>query len=180
LNVPIWKKRWERQPATQTPAQPERPVPATPQADFLDATSIMRASLGPDAVVNGRLSFSAPTRIEGTLRGEVRASDLLVIGETGFVEGTIRAGNLLLLGTLEGSVVGADRVEIGAQGSLRGSVETRVLVMRQGAHLEGDCRVGSTRASVHVLTPRTNPGAVESAAEEILEMVADDPSTGSG
>ena len=40
----------------------------------------VRVSLGPDAEVSGKLSFVVPTRIEGKLKGEVRASDLLVIG----------------------------------------------------------------------------------------------------
>ena len=40
----------------------------------------VRVSLGPDAEVTGKLSFATPTRIEGKLKGELRASDLLVIG----------------------------------------------------------------------------------------------------
>jgi cytoskeletal protein CcmA (bactofilin family) len=140
----------------------------------------MRASLGPDAVVNGRLSFSSPTRIEGTLRGEVRASDLLVVGESGFVDGTIRATRLVLLGTLKGSILGAERVEIGPQGSVRGVIETRVLLVQEGARVDGDCRVGPNRASVHVLAPRASSGdAEETPGEQTFGKLGDDPTTGS-
>jgi cytoskeletal protein CcmA (bactofilin family) len=167
--VPIWRRRGDR-PVSTPAAQPARPVAAGPRADFLDVSATMRASLGPDAIVNGRLSFSAPTRIEGTLRGEVRASDLLVVGESGFVEGTIRAPRVVLLGTLKGSILGAERVEIGPLGSATGAIETRVLLVQEGARLDGDCRVGPLRASVHVLAQRLGGGGAEAAPD-----VGDEP-----
>ncbi len=46
----------------------------------------VRVSLGPDAEVTGKLSFATPTRIEGKLKGELRASDLLVIGAQAVVQ----------------------------------------------------------------------------------------------
>lgn len=179
--MPIWKRRGEKEEsAAPAAAQPERPVAAGPRADFLDPAAIIRASLGSDAVVNGRLSFSSPTRIDGTLRGEVRSSDLLIVGKTGFVDGTIRAATLLLLGTLKGSILGAERVELGSQASVRGTIETRVLVVQEGACIDGDCRVGPARASVHVLTPRsTSSGAEDPPAEESFAKLGEDPSTGS-
>jgi cytoskeletal protein CcmA (bactofilin family) len=178
----IWKRRAERQ-AGDPPAaaaQPERPVAVAPRADFLDATAAMRASLGSDAVVNGRLSFTSPTRIDGTLRGEVRSSDLLVVGETGFVEGTIRATTLVLLGTLKGHILGAERVEIGAQASVRGTIEARVLRVQEGASIDGDCRVGPTRARVHVLAARAAGGDAAETLDESLAGSEEDPPTGSG
>jgi cytoskeletal protein CcmA (bactofilin family) len=114
-------------------------------------TPVLRASLGADTSVSGRLSFTAPTRIDGKLRGEVRASDLLVIGEQGYVEGIVRALKLVVLGEVRGEVRGAERVEIGPGGRLMGSVETHSLVVKEGGYLDGDCRIAPPRASVHVL-----------------------------
>jgi len=115
----------------------------------------MRPMLGEDSDVSGKLSFTGPTRIDGRLRGEVRGVDLLVIGESGYVNGTIRAASLVVLGRVEGDVVGAERVEIGPRGALLGNIETRALVVHDGAHLEGDCRVAPpARATVHVLRTR--------------------------
>jgi len=177
----IWKRRGEREESTApVAAQPERPVAMGPRADFLDPVAVIRASLGSDAVVNGKLSFSSPTRIDGTLRGEVRSSELLIVGETGYVDGTIRASALLLLGTLKGTIAGAERVEIGPKASVRGTIETRVLIVQEGACIDGDCRVGQTRASVHVLTPRAaSADAEESASEETLAGLEEDPAAGS-
>lgn len=127
----------------------------SPEAAFLSGAEAIRASLGADASVSGRLSFTRPTRIDGSLRGEVRASDALIIGRTGSVDGMVRAARLLVLGRVQGEVIVPELVEIAAGGSLGGRVETRALVVHDGARLDAHCRVTATRATVHVLQPRT-------------------------
>jgi len=119
---------------------------------------VLRPSLGADTVVSGRLSFTVPTRIDGTLRGEVRATDLLVVGEDGYVEGLVRALRLVVLGEVRGDVEGAERVEIGPGGRLMGTVETHSLVVREGGCLDGDCRIAPPRATVHQLRPTAASG----------------------
>jgi len=130
----------------------------TDDASFMaPPPSMPRSLLGADTVVTGRLSFTAPTRIDGTLRGEVRASELLVIGEAGFVDGTVRAQRLVVLGKMRGDVRGADRVEIGPHGRLTGTIETHCLVVHDGGQLDGDCRIQPARAKVHTLHPVPEP-----------------------
>jgi cytoskeletal protein CcmA (bactofilin family) len=113
----------------------------------------LRALLNKDSEVSGKLTFSGPTRIDGRLRGEVRGGDLLVIGETGYVRGTVRATRLIVLGCVEGDVLGAEHVEVGPQGALSGRIETRALEVRQGGVLEGDVKVAAPRATVLPLRP---------------------------
>ena len=77
----------------------------------------VRVSLGPDAEVTGKLSFATPTRIEGKLKGEVRASDLLVVGPQAVVQANVQAEKLVVLGEIRGQVLGANRIEICAGGN---------------------------------------------------------------
>lgn len=145
----FWKRRENQQETKE-----ERTVPAfTAEAEpaFLNRAPVVRSSLGPETEVTGRLSFTTPTRIDGILRGEVRATELLVVGESASIDGTIRATHLIILGHVSGDVVNADRVEIGPKGTLRGSLETRALVVQEGGKLYADCRIAPTRANVRVL-----------------------------
>jgi cytoskeletal protein CcmA (bactofilin family) len=105
----------------------------------------VRVSLGPDAEVTGKLSFVTATRIEGKLKGEVHASGLLVVGPQAIVHATVEAANLVVLGELRGQVQGAGRVEICAGGRLYGDVETKSLVVQEGAMFEGQSRMGEQR-----------------------------------
>jgi cytoskeletal protein CcmA (bactofilin family) len=138
----IWRRYTDKKQAFLAPQSPGNVPEGEPSAPakFLSQPS-MRAWIDADAVVSGRLSFSEPTRIDGTLRGEVRATDTLVIGERGFVDGTIRAARLIILGRVKGRVFDAERVEIGPQGSLRGELETRQLVVQDGGRVDGPCRI---------------------------------------
>lgn len=103
----------------------------------------VRVSLGPDAEVTGKLSFVTPTRIEGKLKGEVRASDLLVVGPQAVVQANVLADKLVVLGEVHGQIQGATRVEICAGGKIFGDVETKTLVVAEGAQFEGKSRMGA-------------------------------------
>src|SRR5215467_10688166 len=102
----------------------------------------VRVSLGPDAEVTGKLSFATPTRIEGKLKGEVHASDLLVVGPQAIVQANVRAEKLVVLGEIRGEVLGANRVEICAGGKIYGDIETKALVVHDGATFEGRAKMG--------------------------------------
>ena len=102
----------------------------------------VRVSLGPDAEVTGKLSFGTPTRIEGKLKGELRATDLLIIGAQAVVQANVHAEKLVVLGEVRGQVQGASRVEICAGGRLYGDIETKCLVVQEGATFEGRSKMG--------------------------------------
>lgn len=113
----------------------------------------VRVSLGSDAEVNGRLSFASATRVEGKLKGEVRTSDLLVVGPEAVVHATVRAARLVVLGEVRGEVLGAARVEVCAGGKVYGDVETQSLIVQEGATFEGRSRM---RGSVEDATGLPN------------------------
>jgi len=126
-------------PPAGTPER--RAEPNEPWSLAAGALAALRCSLGADATVSGRLSFTKPTRLDGTLRGEVRATDLLVIGETGLVDGSVHAAHLVILGRVNGDVHEAEKVEITAGGTLNGNVSAQYLIVQEGGFIEGDCRI---------------------------------------
>lgn len=128
-------------PAAAKPAPtPPAAAPAAPAAAAAapgaEGIPFLRASLGSDTSVTGKLSFAAPTRIDGKLKGEVRANDLLLIGEQGSVEGTVNAKALILEGTVRGDVVGTEWVQVQASGRLVGSVAAHRIEIAYGAKVQ--------------------------------------------
>lgn len=112
----------------------------------------VRVSLGPDAEVSGKLSFVVPTRIEGKLKGEVKASDLLVIGPQAVVQASVRAEQLVVLGEIRGEVQGVTRVEICSGGRVYGDVATKCLVIQEGATFEGHSKMGAPSDAIATTT----------------------------
>ena len=108
----------------------------------------VRVSLGADAEISGKLSFVSPTRIEGKLKGELRSSDLIVVGPEAHVQATVRAARLVVMGEVQGEVVGATRVEICPGGRLIGDIESATLVIHEGGFFEGSSKRGQPAAQV--------------------------------
>lgn len=98
---------------------------------FLDAGSHM----------HGELHFEQTFRIEGKLTGQVVSEGDLVVGEKGEVEGELRVGRALITGTVRGLIRASRRIEIGPGGKVFGDLETPSLVVDDGAHFEGNCRM---------------------------------------
>jgi cytoskeletal protein CcmA (bactofilin family) len=146
-------ERWQqRRVVPPKPAAP-RPIPArAPEAGFIGFREV-RTVLDKGTQVNGKLSFAAPTRIEGRLKGEIRATDLLEVAPCGVVHGSIWAKSLVVAGEVRGEVLGADRVEIQAGGRVFGRVETRALVIVDGAIFEGDLRMNLDEAAERIDQP---------------------------
>ena len=134
-------ERWQQRRVVPPKPVAPRPIPArAPEAGLIGWREV-RTVLDKGTQVNGKLSFATPTRIEGRLRGEIRAADLLEVAACGVVHGTIWAKNLVVAGEVRGQVLGADRVEIQAGGRVFGRIETRALVVVDGAIFEGDLRM---------------------------------------
>ena len=141
------RERWRRRRdvAAGRPAAP-KPLPArVPEAGLIGWREI-RTFLDPGTQVSGKLSFTTPTRIDGRLRGEVRASDLLVVSAGGQLHGTVWPTNLVVAGEVRGQILGAERVEIQPGGRVIGTIETKALVIAEGASYEGDCRMSDEMA----------------------------------
>jgi len=54
----------------------------------------------------------------------------------------VHADKLVVLGEIRGQVEGASRIEIYAGGRLFGDIETKCLVVQEGATFEGRSRMG--------------------------------------
>jgi cytoskeletal protein CcmA (bactofilin family) len=146
-------ERWQpRRGVAPRPVAP-KPLPArAPEAGLIGWREI-RTVLDKGTQVSGKLSFAAPTRIEGRLRGEIRATDLLEVAACGVVHGSIWAKVLVVAGEVRGQVLGAERVEIQAGGRVFGLIETRALVVVEGAIFEGDLRMNRDESLVEYEHP---------------------------
>ena len=92
--------------------------------------------------ISGRLSFPGDARVDGRLRGEIRAHALLVVGPNAQLQAEVTAERLLVQGTIVGNVRAARGLRLAAGGRVIGDVEAEHLVVDEGAVLEGRCSIG--------------------------------------
>ena len=105
--------------------------------------------IDPHARFNGKYVSDRDLRIEGEANGEIECSGTLVISPQAKVRSTITAANVIINGDYEGDVNCQGRFEIGSTGRVKGKVRAQVLVVREGAHFEGNVMMSpeNTRAS---------------------------------
>ena len=105
-------------------------------------------------------SIKLDGRIEGTLRAEGRA----IIGETGSVKGDVHAADLLVLGKLEGNVF-AQRLHLQASANIHGNITADSLQVDPGARYHGSVSMRNDGAGTGATTvlPFAAPGALGAA-----------------
>lgn len=106
-----------------------------------------RVAVGQGVNVSGKLIFNEPVRIEGTFRGEVTSSSLVVIAETGTVEGRMKATKLVVLGEMRGDIVDASRAYLGAHARVFGDITTDNLTVCEGAYFSGNVKMTSRKTA---------------------------------
>ena len=104
----------------------------------------INAFLGAGTNYHGKLNFQGAVRIDGNFRGEVESEGTLVVGREAVVEGQIRVGQLILSGKIKGEVTAKGKVVLHKTADLHGDINTPVLVVEEGAVLEGNLNMGSS------------------------------------
>src|SRR5438105_1893800 len=95
--------------------------------------------------IEGKLSFSGTVLLNGRLRGEITSSDTLVVGEKGVVTASIRAGIVEISGEVVGNISATERIELHPNCRVYGDIEAPVVIIDEGALLEGQCRMTKGR-----------------------------------
>ena len=88
--------------------------------------------------MNGSLTVDGNIRIDGMVRGDITATDSVEVGKTGVVVGTtIQSKSALVHGRVEGHLVAPQHVTLGSKATLLGDLQTRSLVIEEGAVFHG-------------------------------------------
>ena len=96
-----------------------------------------RTVLSPGTAISGKLIFNRPVKIDSRFRGEIKSSELLIMGPNADVEGKISARHLQIEGSLTGTVHVFGWIEILPGGSLHGEIEAGKLTVHPGGVFEG-------------------------------------------
>ena len=103
---------------------------ADEKATIIDAQADVEGKLkGKDAVVYG------------SFRGEIALSGRLVLGESARVEAAVSADSVEVAGEIKGDLR-ARSVTLAEKARVQGTVDARVLVVREGAWLSGSVAAG--------------------------------------
>ena len=95
----------------------------------------------------GDIESSGVVKIEGVVEGAVRGARQLLLGRQGTVHGDIRAHEVVIGGTVIGTIVADERVEIQGTSRVQGDIHTKSIVVLEGGVINGTVRMGETAAT---------------------------------
>jgi cytoskeletal protein CcmA (bactofilin family) len=102
----------------------------------------IKAILGEGTSFCGSLKFCGTVRIDGYFEGDIVTNDILIIGETGVVKGSIKAGNVHIFGSMIGEIRANNNVEIKSTAQIIGDIFSPMLTVEEGVKLLGNCSIG--------------------------------------
>lgn len=138
-NQPIaWLKEEHIAPKVEPVAAPIT-RPQAIRATVSEPKEEVRSALGPGTVIEGKLRFDSPVRIDGSLIGEVTSSSVLIVGEQAVVKAIVNVGSLVVHGQVSGQVEAHEKVEIKDGGCLEANIKTKQLIIDEGGFFRGGC-----------------------------------------
>ena len=94
----------------------------------------------------GDIESTGVVKIEGIVEGSVRGARQLLLGRQGTVHGDIRAHEAVIGGTVVGTIVADERVEMQGTSSVQGDIHTKSIVVLEGGVINGAVRMGRPAA----------------------------------
>lgn len=126
----------------------------------------IRTLVGEGTVIEGEIRFSDGLRIDGRVVGNViaigDARNILVVGDKASITGRVKAGHVIINGTVHGPLESDELLELQPKARIEGHVRYERLEMHQGAQVHGElCPMGAEeRAPVLKLAATTGLSAL--------------------
>lgn len=94
--------------------------------------------IGEGCLIEGDISSPLSIRLDGSIKGNVKAKGSVIIGEKSVVSGIVKAVDVMVYGKVDGGVE-AHRLEIKRYASVSGDVITKHLTIEEDGLFNGRC-----------------------------------------
>jgi len=102
----------------------------------------VNTTIGEGTVLKGNVTVEGSIQVDGEFDGTIDATDTLVVGESGKVEGDATVANAVIGGRMYGNVFASGKIELLRGSQLLGDIKTRGLVIEDGVVFQGNCQMG--------------------------------------
>jgi cytoskeletal protein CcmA (bactofilin family) len=173
----VWNRRKEEEflptrPLAGPPAPSELAKEGIPMSTLPGRTSeshhepARTAVLGKSVIVKGQIFSREDLTIDGEVEGTVELQEhRLTIGPNGKVRASVKARELVVLGTIHGNVETTDKIDIRKDAKLVGDIKTARVVIEDGAYFKGNIDIvrpeaaAPRPAAAHAAQPAARPAA---------------------
>jgi cytoskeletal protein CcmA (bactofilin family) len=148
----MWNRRKEEEqthkPASAPPTPSELAKEGIPMSTLPGRSSAEphfeqhragQAVLGKSVIVKGQIFSREDLTIDGEVEGTVELQEhRLTVGPNGKVVASVKAREIVVLGTIHGNVETTDKIDIRKEAKLVGDIKTARIVIEDGAYFKGN------------------------------------------
>ncbi|WP_420636746.1 bactofilin family protein [Candidatus Palauibacter sp.] len=127
---------------------------APPVREVSDVVSV----IAPGMTVLGDIRCEGTVRVEGKVEGSVQASKSVVVGKKGQVVGDIETQDVVVAGSVQGTVMGASRVELQETCHIDGDIRSRRIKLDEGGQIDGRFHMSKADPAEKAAAPATASG----------------------
>jgi len=98
--------------------------------------------IGEGTTLKGDIKVEGSIEVDGDYEGTIQATDTLVVGGSGKVDGDATVANAVIGGHMYGNVFASGKIELRRGSQLLGDIKTRGLVIEDGVVFQGNCQMG--------------------------------------
>jgi cytoskeletal protein CcmA (bactofilin family) len=96
----------------------------------------------------GKIFADSDFRIDGEVEGTITCNGKVVIGQKGFLKGSISCANAEIIGSVEGDIVVTETLTLRGTAVIIGEVKTKILMVEPNAVFNGTCSMKDSVSSV--------------------------------
>jgi cytoskeletal protein CcmA (bactofilin family) len=120
----------------------QKPDGRSPGSPVEAVLSIVAAGM----TITGDVQTAGVLKVDGEINGSITGARQVLLGRGGVVRGNVTAGEVVVGGNVEGSVSALDRLELQATAAVHGDIDTRSIVVIEGAKINGMVRMSDSAA----------------------------------
>ena|SRR5687768_12803332 len=94
-----------------------------------------------DMSIMGDMETEGVVRVEGRIRGTVRAASQVLVGQGAQIEGDLHTREAVIGGDVVGSIHATERVELQTTASVTGNIHTPRIAVMEGGKVSGEVRI---------------------------------------
>jgi len=107
-------------------------------------TGAMYNALTNGSKIVGKIFADTDFRIDGEVEGTITCNGKVVIGQKGFLKGSISCVNAEIIGTVTGDITVTETLSLRSTAVINGEVKTKILIVEPNAVFDGTCSMKET------------------------------------
>ena len=128
--------------------------------------------VGKGSTLDGTFNIDNSIRVDGVLKGQLEVSDTLIVGPTGEVEAkSIKVKDAVIGGKVVGTLEASNRAYLESKSVFLGDIQTKLLVIEEGATFKGKCSAGEDTEDVRRLESNLQDTGEAEEQDEVKQAV---------